>query len=37
MGISNYNKKYIVSADVARGDGTDKSAFHVIDIENLNK
>jgi len=31
----NYNKKYIVSADVARGDGTDKSAFHVIDIEKL--
>jgi hypothetical protein len=30
-----YNKTYIVAADVARGDGTDKSAFHIIDIENL--
>lgn len=26
-------KSYIVSADVARGDGEDYSAFHVIDIE----
>ena len=29
----NYNKKYIVTADVARGDGNDYSAFHVIDAE----
>lgn len=28
-----YTKSYIVSADVARGDGSDYSAFHVIDIE----
>jgi len=29
-----YSKKYILSADVARGDGNDYSAFHVIDVEN---
>ena len=29
----NYNKQYIISCDVARGDGADYSAFHVIDIE----
>ena len=29
-----YNKSYMVSADVARGDGTDFSAFHVFDIVN---
>lgn len=29
------NYKYMVVADVARGDGTDYSAFHVIDIENI--
>lgn len=28
-----YNKQYMVCADVARGDGSDFSAFHVIDIE----
>jgi len=28
-----YSKSYIISADVARGDGSDHSAFHVIDIE----
>ena len=28
-----YNKNYIVCADVARGDGSDYSAFHVIDVE----
>ncbi len=28
-----YNKSYIVTADVARGDGGDYSAFHVIDVE----
>jgi len=30
-----YNKDYIVTADVARGDGSDYSAFHVIDVETL--
>ena len=29
----NYNKGYMVVADVARGDGADYSACHVIDIE----
>ena len=29
----NYNKSYMVVADVARGDSTDYSACHVIDIE----
>jgi len=31
----NYTKDYIVVADVARGDGADYSAFHVIDVENV--
>ncbi len=31
--IPNYNKNYIIVADVARGDATDFSAFHVIDVE----
>lgn len=30
-----YSKTYIIPADVARGDGSDKSAFHVLDIETL--
>jgi hypothetical protein len=30
-----YNRHYIVSADVARGDGEDYSTFHVIDVDNL--
>jgi len=30
-----YNKEYMLVADVARGDGKDYSTFHVIDIENL--
>jgi hypothetical protein len=30
-----YTKNYIVVADVARGDGGDYSAFHVIDIESV--
>ena len=30
-----YGTDYMVVADVARGDGTDFSAFHVIDIENV--
>ena len=28
-----YTRSYLVSADVARGDGADFSAFHVIDVE----
>ena len=31
----NYSKKYLVSADVARGDGTDYSAAHVFDLEEM--
>ena len=31
----NYTKNYIVSADVARGDASDWSAFHVLDVESL--
>jgi hypothetical protein len=31
---ADYNRNYMVVADVARGDGKDYSAFHVIDIEN---
>jgi hypothetical protein len=31
----NYSKDYIVVADVARGDGGDYSAFHVMEIESL--
>jgi len=31
----NYSKNYILTADCARGDGGDFSAFHVIDIETL--
>ncbi len=31
----NYTKDYLVSADVSRGDATDYSALHVIDIDNL--
>lgn len=30
-----FSKTYILSADVARGDGNDYSAFHVIDIDTL--
>ena len=33
----NYNKSYMVVADVARGDSTDYSACHVIDIENASQ
>jgi hypothetical protein len=29
-----YNKNYLVTADVARGDGKDYSACHVFDVEN---
>lgn len=31
----NYTKTYVLSADVSRGDGTDFSAFHIIDIDTL--
>ena len=29
-----YSRTYMVVADVARGDGKDSSAFHIIDVEN---
>ena len=29
----NYTRNYLIAADVARGDGSDYSAFHVIDVE----
>lgn len=29
----NYSKDYMIVADVARGDGSDSSAFHVIEVE----
>lgn len=32
---ADFNRTYMVVADVARGDGGDYSTFHVIDIENL--
>ena len=31
----NYTKDYVLSADVSRGDGSDYSAFHVIEIESM--
>lgn len=31
---ADYSKSYMIVADVARGDGSDYSTFHVIDIEN---
>jgi len=31
----NYTKDYIICADVSRGDATDYSAFHVLDVESL--
>ena len=30
-----FSKSYLICADVARGDGGDKSAFHVIDMESV--
>lgn len=30
---ADYSKDYVVTADVARGDGADYSAFHIIDVE----
>lgn len=32
-----YSRTYIVSGDVARGDGTDYSTYHVLDAETLNQ
>tara|TARA_R110000868_G_scaffold354932_3_gene616181 strand:- start:4051 stop:5631 length:1581 start_codon:yes stop_codon:yes gene_type:complete len=32
---ADYSRDYIVTADVARGDGSDYSAFHVIDVESM--
>ncbi len=34
---NNKHRSYIVCADVARGDGTDYSAFHVLDAQTLNQ
>jgi len=31
----NYTKDYIISADVSRGDSSDYSAFHILDVESL--
>jgi len=31
----NYTKSYVVAADVSRGDGSDYSAFQIIDVESL--
>ena len=31
----NYTKDYVVSADVSRGDSTDYSAFHIMDVETM--
>jgi len=31
----NYTKDYVVCADVSRGDATDYSAFHILDVESL--
>lgn len=33
--VPNYSKSYLVCADVARGDGSDYSTFHIIDIDSL--
>ena len=30
---ADYSRSYMISADVARGDGKDYSAFHIFDIE----
>lgn len=30
-----YSRDYIITADVARGDGNDYSAFHIIDVETM--
>ncbi|MBC8422072.1 MAG: hypothetical protein H8E03_01475 [Pelagibacteraceae bacterium] len=31
----NYSKDYVVSADVSRGDGSDYSAFHIMEVESV--
>src|SRR6056300_1054494 len=31
---ADYTRQYLISADVARGDGKDYSAFHIFDVEN---
>jgi len=31
--VPDYSKNYIVTADVARGDGSDYSAFHILEVE----
>lgn len=33
--LPDYSKDYIVTADVARGDGSDYSSFHIIDVETV--
>ena len=35
--LPDYTKNYIVTADVARGDGSDYSAFHVIEVESCSQ
>ena len=32
---ADYSRNYLISADVARGDGKDYSTFHIIDVENF--
>jgi len=32
---ANYTKDYVVCADVSRGDATDYSAFHILEVESL--
>lgn len=34
---ADYNNEYMVVADVARGDGEDKSAFHVLELKTLSQ
>jgi len=34
---ADYSKKYMVVADVARGDSTDYSAFHIFDVESCHQ
>lgn len=33
----NYTKDYVITVDVARGDGKDYSAFHVMEVETMNQ
>jgi hypothetical protein len=32
-----YTRSYLIAADVARGDGSDYSGFHVIDVESASQ